>query len=562
MPSLIMVLVLLFTPQATCSQMATEVCSDGGMIVSAYPLASKVGAQVLEMGGNAVDAAVAVGFALAVVYPQAGNIGGGGFSIIRTASGADYFVDFREKAPLAASRDMYLGGSGKVIEGASTIGIEAVGVPGTVAGLYLEHERFGSIPWLQLLRPSIDLARNGFEVSAELAASLNSLERYSERFPGLKKFYMVGGKHIEEGDTLRQPRLARTLELIAAEGKSAFYQGRVAGMIADEMKMGGGLITREDLASYRAVFRKPVEGSYRGYKILSAPPPSSGGTILLEILKILEGYDLTSCGPLSLQSVHLMVEAERRAFRDRAEYLGDPDFVENPVSRLISKEYADSLRRTITGNATPSSTLQGSFNIQVKEHLQTTHYSIIDCMGNAVATTTTLNSSYGSKVLVERGGFLLNNEMDDFSIKPGAPNIYGLVGNEANSIAPGKRMLSSMSPTIVLDGGKIFMILGTPGGSTIITTVAQIIVDVIDFRMSVSDAVSMPRFHHQWLPDEIFYEKNAFTEKEMEELKTMGYELSERSSIGDVQVIQVVDSIRCGVSDPRGMGEAASQWCR
>jgi len=532
------------------------------MVVSASPIASEVGAEVLEAGGNAVDAAVAVGFALAVAFPEAGNIGGGGFMLIYDSSdGRTSFIDFREKAPLAATRDMYLDENGDVIPGLSTKGIKAVGVPGTVAGLYLAHRSFGSLPWRKVLEPSVRLAENGFVVGEELASRLRRLELYIDDFPGLGKFLYVDGRLIEPGDTLRQQKLGMVLRMIADEGPQVFYSGAVADMMVREMEARGGLITYEDLRRYRAIFRRPVSGEYRGYRVVSSPPPSSGGVVLLEILNVLEGFDLGSHGRFSPEVVHLVTEAERRAFRDRAVYLGDPDFVRNPVSMLTSMWYADSLRKHITPIATPSSSL-GAGEVGDIDYGNTTHYSIVDCRGDAVAVTTTLNSSFGSKVVVSEGGFLLNNEMDDFAVKPGFPNLYGLVGGDANSIEPGKRMLSSMCPTFVFNGDDLFLVLGTPGGSTIITTVAQLIVDVVDFNMSLEEAVASPRYHHQWLPDIIECEDGAFSEELVDELSSIGYRVRMREhAIGDVQAVSISDSIVCGVSDPRGMGEPHACDC-
>jgi gamma-glutamyltranspeptidase/glutathione hydrolase len=526
------------------------------MVVTASPPATVVGIEILARGGNAVDAAVAVGFALAVTYPEAGNIGGGGFLLARFKTGESAFIDFRERAPRGASRDMYLDSLGNVIENMSTLGGMASGVPGTVAGLHEAHRLYGSLPWGQLLLPAISLARNGFPVSESLAASLSELQPFKERFPGLLQFMRSDGTPLEGGDTLRQEALARTLECVARSGPDAFYRGVVAEQIVSEMRSSGGIITREDLADYRACRREPVRGTYRGYEILSAPPPSSGGAILLEILNIVEGFDLGRAGFMSAEAIHRIAEAERRAFVDRARYLGDPDFVENPVSRLTSKKYAGKLRNGIG----PRASLSTDFSTQPAprgEKEETTHYSIVDREGNAVAVTYTLNGSYGSKVVVRGAGFLLNNEMDDFSVKPGHPNLYGLVGAEANAIEPGKRMLSSMAPTIVLRDGETFLVLGTPGGSTIITTIAQIIINMIDFHMTLEEAVVAPRFHHQWLPDRIDAEAGVFGADLRGMLAERGHRVEDRKTpIGDVQAIEANASSTCGMSDPRGNGRA------
>jgi len=558
--------ILLFTALCLIISLATPLSfakeSKTGVVVSSSPYASIVGARVLDQGGNAVDAAVATAFALAVTYPEAGNIGGGGFMLIHEAnSGKDYFIDFREKAPIRAHRDMYLDRAGNVIQGLSVRGIKAVGVPGTVAGLYLAHRAFGVKKWKELIEPAISLAEDGFVVG-RYASRLKRLKGCLDEFPELSRFVYVNGLEITESDTLRQPELARTLRLIARDGPAAFYNGPIARMIVDEMKEQGGLITLEDLRRYKAKFRSPVYGKYRGYRIVSAPPPSSGGTILIEILNILEGYQLSNYGPLSYRSIRLITEAERRAFYDRSRFLGDPDFVSNPVAYLTSRSYADSLRRTILPDrATPSLDL-GSGGGELMEHRNTTHFSVIDCEGNAVAVTITLNSSFGSKVLVSDAGFLLNNEMDDFSIKPGVPNIYGLIGNEANAIEPEKRMLSSMCPTFVFKGDSLFLILGSPGGSRIITTIAQIIINVVDYGMTLKEAISTKRFHHQWLPDKIFYEDGAIDEGVKKNLRSSGYLLQKLDgAIGEVNAIEVSKNSVIGVADPRGLGKAIEMDC-
>ncbi len=532
-----------------------ELCANGGTVVTASPAATAVGVDILRRGGNAVDAAVAVGFALAVTHPQAGNLGGGGFMLLRLPSGEAFFIDFRETAPGGAARDMYLDSLGNVIEGLSTLGAMAAGVPGTVAGLHRAHSLYGAFPWRDLIEPAISLARDGFPASERLASSLRELQNYKDRFPGLLQFMRPDGSPLAPGDTLRQETLAGTLERIAAEGPEAFYRGAIAERIVEEMRASGGIISMGDLAGYEAIVREPLRGSYRGFEILSAPPPSSGGTVLIEILNILEGYDLQGKGFMSDQMIHYMVEAEKRAYADRARYLGDPDHTDNRVSLLISKRYASDLRETITPRATPSAEISGGPDAD-REKRETTHYSIVDGDGRAVSVTYTLNDSYGSKLVVGGAGFLLNNEMDDFSIKPGHPNLYGLVGGEANAIAPGKRMLSSMAPTIALKDGKAYLVLGTPGGATIITTIAQILVDMLDFGMTLEEAVSTPRFHHQWLPDCISVEYGAFGRYLQRNLAEKGHRIEERGPIGDAQAIEVRGSAACGMSDPRGDGGA------
>ena len=508
--------------------------SEGGMVASSSPEATRVGAGILEAGGNAVDAAVAVGFALAVTHPSAGNIGGGGFMLVRLADGTTSFLDFREKAPAAADRDMYLDDEGNVIDDLSTRGHLASGVPGTVAGLWTAHSRFGSMEWEDLVMPAVELAENGFVVSAALSSSLGRLAGELDEWPGLAVFFDERGDPPAPGDTLLQPELAVTLRAIARKGPDGFYSGRTARLIAAEMRRGGGLITEEDLASYEAVEREPVAGSYRGFEIVSAPPPSSGGIVLLEILNILEGYGM-GVRTGEARRIGLVIEAERKAYADRAKWLGDPDFVEIPVDMLVSKEYA----------ARSRGGLEDGFSRPVDvESEETTHYSVMDAAGDAVAVTTTLNGSYGSYVVIPGAGFLMNNEMDDFSIKPGVANMYGLTGGTANEIGPGRRMLSSMAPTIVLRDGETWLVLGTPGGSTIITTVAQVIMNM----------VSAPRYHHQWNPDVVYCERGAFDGPLRAELGGMGYTLKERSLIGDVQMIVREGRFLVGISDPRREG--------
>ena len=535
------------------------VCSNGGMAVSACPIASEVGARILRRGGNAVDAAIAMGFALAVTYPGAGNIGGGGFMLVRTADGGCRCVDYRETAPSGASRDMYLDEAGEAVTDLSTVGCKSSGVPGTVAGLYLAHREYGSIPWSDLIEPAAELARRGFRVSDRLAGIFERMEPYLEDYHGLAVFTGPGGRLPSPGDTLVQADLARTLRRIATRGPEDFYEGETAELIGLEMARGGGLIDLEDLSRYEAVMREPVHGSYRGFEIISAPLPSSGGIVLLEILNIVEGYPLAEYGFLSEEAVHLVVEAEKRAFRDRALFLGDSDFVNINTTKYISKEYAGHLRNNIMWRATDPA-LSSDPEPPSPESSETTHYSIVDGAGNAVSTTTTLNDTFGSKVLVEGAGFLMNDEMDDFSIKPGVPNMYGLVGGEANEIEPGKRMLSSMSPTIVLDGGTPFLVLGSPGGGKIITTVAQIIMNVIDYGMSVADAVDAPRFHHQWIPEEIKFERGAHLQGLVDALAERGHGcVALQDAMGDAQVIGLIDSVACGVADGRGSGGAAAE---
>ena len=561
---LIIIIILIFFFNPTLISAGTgaekakvqEACSEKGVVVSVSRDATEVGIQVLERGGNAIDAAVAVGFALSVTYPAAGNIGGGGFMLIRTADGENTLVDFREKAPAAANQNMYLDSNREVIKDLSRLGHKASGVPGTVAGLYMAYKIYGTLTWEEIVAPAIRLAEEGFTVNNEMAESLNDLKKEWGNYPGLKKFARNDGEPLQAGYRLFQPDLAATLRRIAENGPVGFYAGETAELIAEEMKRGEGLITMEDLIQYQAVIRDPVEGDYRGYHIISAPPPSSGGTALIEILNMLEEYPLGSYDFMSARAVQLVIECERRAYLDRSIYLGDPDFVDIPLSRLISKEYAKKLVTGITTKAGSSSRLNNP--VIRPESEETTHYSIIDSEGNSVSTTTTLNGSYGSKVVVKGAGFLLNNEMDDFSVKAGVPNMYGLVGGSANAIEPRKRMLSSMTPTIVTQNDEVYLIAGTPGGSTIITSIVQIIIDIIDFGLSSVEAVSTPRYHHQWLPDIVYYESGAFTQILKRDLEGKGYILKKRSSIGDVQLIMVRGQVSCGVSDPRIRGAASA----
>ncbi len=525
------------------------------MVVSDHPLASGVGVEVLRRGGNAIDAAVAVGFALAVVHPQAGNIGGGGFLVYRAADGQAFTLDFREAAPAAATRDMYLDADGRMTD-RSVTGPLAAGVPGSVAGMAEMHRRFGRLPWRELIEPAIRLARDGFAVDsprAEAFADTASLRRL-QRFPSSVETFFRDGHLPEAGDTLRQPVLARTLELIADSGADAFYRGGIADAIVAEMQRDDGIITRADLAGYRAKWREPLETTYREWRLIGMPPPSSGGVTIAEILNILE-----ASGPLppygSAALLHLEIEAMRRAFADRNRYLGDPDFVAMPLDRLTSKHYALLLSRGIDPNrATPSGAVPA-----IVEGDHTTHFSIVDAEGNAVAITTTLNDDFGSAVTVGGAGFLLNDEMDDFAAKPGSPNLFGLVQGEANAIQPGKRMLSAMAPTIVLDPqGHLALVTGSPGGPRIITAVEQVISNVIDQGMSLAQAVSAPRIHHQALPDSVMWERGGLTPDQRRVLAAMGHAFRARPlAIGDVNAVLVTPQGLEGLADPRRGGGAA-----
>ena len=532
-----------------------------GMVATAAPLASEVGVQILRQGGNAVDAAVAIGFALEVVYPSAGNIGGGGFMVIRFPDGKATTIDYREKAPLKATRDMYLDKNGNVIPGLSLKGYLSCGVPGSVKGLWLAHRKYGKLPWKRLIEPAIQLAEKGFPISYELSQEIKRHENDLKEFPATAKVFLKNGTiPYEQGERFIQKDLAHTLRLIAENGPDGFYKGEVAERIQSTMKANGGIMTKRDLAAYEAKERPPVEGTYHDYRIISMGPPSSGGICLIEILNILENYPLKSYGFHSSKSAHLMVEAEKRAYADRAKHLGDSDFYPVPVKGLLSKKYAATLRKSIDSTrATPSAEIFAG-NPLPYESKETTHYSVVDEHRMAVSVTTTLNSAFGSKVVVDGAGFLLNDEMDDFSSKPGFPNKYGLIGGEANSIQPGKRMLSSMTPTVVEKNGKLFMVVGTPGGSTIITSVLQTILNVVDFGMNIQEAVDAPRFHHQWLPDHISYDRFAFPEDVCLNLKKMGHHLHPRHSNGPGIVEAIVVDPKTGVllggSDSRGYGKA------
>lgn len=523
-----------------------------GMVVSANPFASKVGLDILKKGGNAVDAAVAVQFALAVVYPNAGNIGGGGFMVYRSATGVTNTLDFREKAGAAASRDMYLDAAGAPIVDKSLYGQLAAGVPGSVAGMVAAHAKYGKLPWATLLEPAILLARNGFPLSTQQAGELNNLREK------LLQLNPDGTALLKDGtwaatELLKQEELATTLELIRDQGRAGFYEGRVADQIIQEMKRGGGILTKTDLQQYQAVWREAITGAYKGYRIITMPPPSSGGIALIQLLKSVEPYPLRRWGFQQDSTVQLMVEAERRVYADRATHLGDPDFYDVPAKALMEDQYTkDRMKNFDWSKATPSSVVKAG-KVNAKEHEETTHFSIVDKAGNAVSVTTTLNGSYGAVVAVKGAGFLLNNEMDDFSVKPGAANMYGLVGGEANSIAPGKRMLSSMTPTILEKDGKLFMVVGTPGGSTIITSVFQTILNVIEFDHNMQQAVSAKRFHHQWLPDVIYTETGAIDSLTRVKLEAKGYIIAPRGPMGRVDaILKTKQGGYQGAADPRG----------
>lgn len=522
-----------------------------GMVVAAHSDAAKVGVAILKQGGNAVDAAIAVQFALAVVYPNAGNIGGGGFLVYRSAKGDIDALDFRETAPLEAYTDMYLDQEGNPIEDLSLLGQLASGVPGSVDGMVKAHAKYGSLPWKVLLQPAIDLARKGFSVTEMQARELNNLrEVFLEQNPEGTVF--TSKEKWNANEVMIQNELGHTLELIRDKGRAGFYEGEVADKILAEMESGNGIISLEDLKNYQSIWRKPVTGTYRGYKVISMPPASSGGIALIQMLKSVESFPLSKWGFQSDSTVQVMVEAERRVYADRASYLGDPNFYKVPQEGLLAPEYNKARMNTMDfRKATPSMNIKAGIPSGVESE-QTTHFSIVDKDGNAVSLTTTLNDSYGSKVVVKGAGFLLNNEMDDFSVKAGAPNMYGLIGGRANNIQPGKRMLSSMTPTIIEKEGKLFMVVGTPGGSTIMTSVFQTLLNVIDFGMGMQEAVNAPRFHHQWLPDVVDVEKGAISPGIRQRLTAKEYVFRDRGAIGRVDAILVTKEGLQGGADPRG----------
>ena len=526
-----------------------------GMVVSSHPLASQAGVDVMREGGNAVDAAVAVSFALAVAHPIAGNVGGGGFLLYHDAeTGREISVDYREMAPGGAGRDMYLDAAGEVVPELSTVGYLASGVPGSVAGLHLAWSRFGTLPWSRLLGPAIDLARNGFVVEEHFSRSLESAAPLLERFDETRRIFLPGGTPPAPGRTFTQPDLARTLEAVARDGAEAFYRGEIAELIEREMEAHGGIMTREDLANYEPRIRPPVRGRYRGYEVVSMGPPSSGGVILIEMLNMLE---LAGRRPETAARLHLLAECMRRAFADRAATLGDADFAEVPVDRLLSREHARERLADLDETAATGSRQVAAGEL-AEESPQTTHLSVVDPAGSAVAITTTINGNFGSGVTVKGAGFLLNNEMDDFTSRPGVPNMFGLLQGQANAIAPGKRPLSAMTPTLVKQDGKVLLVLGSPGGPTIINTVLQIILNVLDQEMGLYQAVDEPRIHHQWMPDRIVAETGALSREVEAELESLGHEVVYRGRIGDAHCIRVdpVTGLREGVADPRLWGEA------
>lgn len=529
-------------------------------VVSAREEASSIGVAIIEKGGSAFDAMIATDLALTVCFPNAGNISGGGFMVYRTADGKVGSLDFREKAPMASSADMYLDFKGDVINGKSTLGGLAVGIPGTVAGLIAVHEKFGTLPWKDLVQPAIDLALNGYLVTEKQESSLNSKIEDFISVNGPNTFYAQGFK---SGDRVNNIALAKTLKRIAKYGKSGFYAGPIANDLVARVKETGGIITHEDLMAYEPVWRDPINFQYKDLNIYAMGPPSSGGICLGQILKMIEPYDVGQYKHNSLKAIQIIVEAERRSYADRSLYLGDPDFYKVPEDKLLNQEYLNKRMSSFNFEKATKSIDINPGIIPLEESEETTHYSIVDKIGNAVAVTTTLNGSYGSKVYVEKGGYFLNNEMDDFSSKPGVPNMFGLIGGKANSIAPQKRMLSAMTPTIVEKNGKLSMIVGTPGGSTIITSVLQTILNVYEYEMDIQKAVSVSRFHHQWLPDNIVLEPELFDKNLIKFLENKDYEIKEEYNriIGRVDAIHVSDNgvISTG-ADPRGDDKAVNLY--
>lgn len=520
------------------------------MVVSAHPLASDIGIEILKKGGNASDATVAVQFALAVVYPSAGNIGGGGFFVYRSNDGSFSTLDFREKAPISAYRDMYLDSNDKVIKNLSLYSHKAVGVPGTVDGMFEIHQKYGKLKWEDLIQPSINLAENGFVLTLRESKNLN---RFNASHNAADSYNPYFKDQFKKGDTIKLPDLAKTLKLIRDHKRDGFYSGEVAENLLAEMKKNNGLITKSDLESYKSIWREPIIGNYKNYKVISMGPPSSGGVLLMQMLKMAEQFPLKKYKFHTKESIHIMTEIEKRSFADRAEYLGDPDFFEVPTLDLLDSNYLQTRINNIDLKiATPSKDIYaGIWN--TKESDETTHFSIVDQFGNASSVTTTLNGSFGSGIIVKNSGFLLNNEMDDFSIQPGYPNMYGLIGGEANAIMPEKRMLSSMTPTILEKNGKLFMVVGTPGGSTIISAVFQTIINVIEYGMSIEESVNASRFHHQWYPDEIKLEKVISKDSSLiKELKSLNHHLNFVSSMNRVDAILIENNQLFGGADNRG----------
>jgi gamma-glutamyltranspeptidase/glutathione hydrolase len=552
---LVLVLTIVYAPLASARE---PVRAKRGMVASTNELASRIGVDIMKRGGNAVDAAIAVAFALAVTHPAAGNLGGGGFMMIRLKNGTSTAIDYREMAPAAAHRDVYLDKNGNVIEGEGgpLIGYRAAGVPGTVRGMEMALKKYGSgkLTWTQLVEPARRLAANGFSVTYSLARSLKSNDEYLSKYAETKRIYLKGGQFYKEGELFRQPELAATFARLQRHGPNEFYEGETARLIVADMKRNNGLMTMDDLRGYIPKERVPVRGNYRGHQIISMPPPSSGGAVLVQMLNILEGFNLSKMEASSSERFHLMTEAMRRAFADRAEYMGDSDFVKVPVAGLIDKSYAATLRGSINLERASSSAEVRAGRPAGYESDDTTHFTVVDAEGNAVANTYTLNNSYGSAAMAKGTGILLNDEMDDFAAKPGTPNLYGLIQGERNAVAPRKRPLSAMTPTIVLrKDGSLWFTVGSPGGPTIINTVLCIITNVIDYEMNIQQAIDFPRIHHQWLPDELVSEPLGLSGDTQRALTSRGHKLAKQRTLGDAEGIMIEEKtgIRLGATDPR-----------
>ncbi len=550
-------IVLYLIPAFIFASSFEPVRGKNGMVVSASSIASEIGCEILKKGGNAVDAAVAVGFALAVTYPSAGNLGGGGFFVIYFPDGKSTTIDFREKAPLSTHKDVYLDKDGNYIKELSQQGMTSSGVPGSPAGLLYALNKYGTLSLAEVIQPAIDLAKNGFKLEYRAVNSINGYNKRFNNYPSSKKIFTINGEKLPEDYLFVQKDLAKTLELIKKDGNNGFYKGETANLIVEQSTKMNGYITLKDLEEYQPVERIPLFGNYKGYDIISMPPPSSGGIALIESLNILENLEINKKDWGSSEYINKLVQTLKYVYADRSKYLGDEDFYYVPKEELISKKYAETISKNVTNKAISSKDIlpgmHGDF-----ESKETTHYSVMDKNGIAVSATVTINSSYGNKIVVEGAGFLMNNEMDDFSAKPGEPNQFGLLGNEANSIQPGKRMLSSMTPTIILKDKKPYMIIGSPGGSTIITVVLQVILNVIDFKMNIQEAINAPRIHHQWYPDRIDYEKYSLVADVLEALKDKGQIIGEETSLGRAEGI-IFDSeskVFWGASDPRAYGKA------
>ena len=554
----LLLLIPIFFANNSFSESKDPVRGKNGMVVSASEIASQVGVEILKKGGNAVDAAVAVGFALAVTYPAAGNIGGGGFMVIHLNDGTNTTIDYREKAPLSATEFLYQDSLGNFLPEKSQEGVISSGVPGSVAGLIYALDKYGTLSLAEVIHPAIDLARHGFVLEYRLAKSFESELESFKKYESSQKIFTKNGSAFIEGDIFIQNDLANTLELIKKNGVDGFYSGKTAELIVNQISRQGGYINLEDLKNYKPIERSPITTDYKGYKVITMGPPSGGGVSLLQMLNILENKSFEKNEWGSSGYYHNLIEAMKYSFADRSKHIGDPDFYDVPIDWLLSKKYAEELFNKIKNDATPSSEILPGEANSYSESEETTHYSVIDKFGNAVSTTTTINSSFGSKVVVDGAGFLLNNEMDDFSSKPGEPNQFGLIGSEANKIEPGKRMQSSMSPTIILKDGKAFMLIGSPGGSTISTVVLQVILNVLDFGMDIQQAIDMPRIHHQWLPDEVNYEKFGLSLDVIQSLQNRGHIFGGIRTLGRCEgiVVDFENEIFFGATDPRGYGAA------